>query len=234
MYPPPWTKEEKQFALEHISKGMGVSEISRMMKNVPGFHPRTPDAIWKYMRRYKDRNGEEQTIVRLKDGPRLTWTQEETDYVLRGIKEGKSASVIAKEMIELGMRSDCSPITRNAVIGVWNRNKEIARENLMQAPKKKKRIKKVITKKPFRFERLDAPMPPSLELIESLDSYKVPDPQNGKATILTLKNNQCRFPFDDPKSDDFHYCGEPINYKLGRSYCTFHHRVCYRPTGTGS
>lgn len=231
MYIPSWTKDEETFALEQVSKGVGVSEISRMMKKVEGFYPRTPDAIWKHMRRLKSRDGEDRTIVRRKDGPRLTWTQEETDYVLRGMKEGKSAGVIAKEMGELGMRSDCNPVTRNAIIGVWNRNKELARESLAQAPKKKQRIKKVVTKKPFRFERLEAPIPPSLHLIESLDKYKVENPNSDRVTILTLKNNGCRFPFDDPKSDDFHYCGEPIDYSIGRSYCAFHHRVCYRPTG---
>ena len=152
--------------------------------------------------------------------------------LFRSIKEGKSAGVIAKEMTDAGMRADCNPITRNAIIGIWTRNKELLREEQSGTKPKKKRLPKVVTKKSFRFERLDAPLPPSMHLIESLDNYKVPEPTNDRTTILTLKNNQCRFPFDDPRSENFHYCGEPVDYRLGRSYCTFHHRVCYRQTGS--
>ena len=36
----------------------------------------------------------------------------------------------------------------------------------------------------------------------------------------------CRYPFGDPKEDDFYFCGQP--QRTGQSYCAYHYAVCYR------
>lgn len=58
----------------------------------------------------------------------------------------------------------------------------------------------------------------------------IPDPPKPPTArmvaLLDLGPGDCRFPVNDPRNDDFGFCGAP---KAGRSYCEYHHRLCYRP-----
>lgn len=45
-------------------------------------------------------------------------------------------------------------------------------------------------------------------------------------SLMDLDADACRFPINDPRNADFGFCGAP---KAGRTYCAFHHRLCYRP-----
>lgn len=46
-------------------------------------------------------------------------------------------------------------------------------------------------------------------------------------TLLTLVSGMCKFPYNDPRDSDFHYCGHPAN---GRVYCAAHESVCFQPS----
>jgi GcrA cell cycle regulator len=53
--------------------------------------------------------------------------------------------------------------------------------------------------------------------------YEAPNPVG----LLALNENTCRWPYGDPKTDEFHFCGgEPV---VGKPYCPTHCRMGYRP-----
>lgn len=50
-------------------------------------------------------------------------------------------------------------------------------------------------------------------------------PKKATMSLLNLKINSCRWPFGDPGSDDFHFCGKDC--KTGKSYCPAHYKIAY-------
>lgn len=157
---------------------------------------------------------------------RIKWTQEEIDFVIKAHADGYSARATAKLMTELGMRADCAPMTRNMIVGVLDRN----RDKLTPKPEKRISLPKISSPRLPEEKRKEKKIyPPSFQYIERMDTLKVNESRDNKTTLESLRNNQCRFPFGDPHSEEFHYCAEPIDYKKGRSYCKFHYAVCYIP-----
>jgi GcrA cell cycle regulator len=49
-----------------------------------------------------------------------------------------------------------------------------------------------------------------------------------KKTVATLDAKDCRWPFGDPRDEDFHFCGEPGI--PGRPYCAHHWRMAFQPS----
>jgi hypothetical protein len=47
-----------------------------------------------------------------------------------------------------------------------------------------------------------------------------------KVTTLMLTSRTCKWPFGDPATDDFHYCGQPP--EIGRPYCRAHGSMSYQ------
>ena len=45
-------------------------------------------------------------------------------------------------------------------------------------------------------------------------------------TTLTLSSRTCKWPFGDPATSDFHYCGQPP--QTGRPYCDTHDAMSYQ------
>ena len=60
---------------------------------------------------------------------------------------------------------------------------------------------------------------------------QVVDRPDNIVSIMDLRHNSCRFPFGDPGSDDFGYCGERTNYP-GSSWCPFHYRLVFVPSNS--
>ncbi len=50
-------------------------------------------------------------------------------------------------------------------------------------------------------------------------------PQNEKITLLDLKINSCRWPYGEPGSDEFHFCGKEC--QTGKPYCPEHCKIAY-------
>jgi GcrA cell cycle regulator len=48
--------------------------------------------------------------------------------------------------------------------------------------------------------------------------------------IMGLERGMCRYPFGDPSSVDFRYCGG-VKASPSASYCKFHMKLCYTPRG---
>ena len=57
------------------------------------------------------------------------------------------------------------------------------------------------------------------------------DPESIKPymlTIMQLRGDSCRWPYNDPKHDDFRYCGCPVG-QSGPPYCEGHRQMSYQP-----
>lgn len=52
-------------------------------------------------------------------------------------------------------------------------------------------------------------------------------PPHQRASILTLKECNCRWPIGDPADPDFHFCGRE-SLENG-PYCEYHARIAYQP-----
>lgn len=159
------------------------------------------------------------------DGVRLSWTEEEVNFVFDCLSSGMSASVIVMAMKDKGMRSDCLPLTRNAIVGVWNRDKERKLEcqkkaNIEGKPTKKKTVKKVgnMTNLLLGIKSTYNPRPPT--------KPKVFIPPNDGVAFMDLKNMMCRFPYGDP-TEEMRYCGHPVEFERTKSYCKMHYQICY-------
>lgn len=55
-----------------------------------------------------------------------------------------------------------------------------------------------------------------------------PPPVARMVSLLDLEPGACHFPINDPRNADFGFCGAP-KWESSRSYCEYHHRLCYRP-----
>jgi GcrA cell cycle regulator len=53
-------------------------------------------------------------------------------------------------------------------------------------------------------------------------------PMSERVTIMELRETMCRWPFGDPSSADFRFCGG--HAPVGTPYCTFHARAAYQPS----
>ena len=56
------------------------------------------------------------------------------------------------------------------------------------------------------------------------DAFRQELPKKPLIRFENLKNNQCQYPFHDPKSISFGFCGEP---KTNGSYCLKHYKHCH-------
>lgn len=165
---------------------------------------------------------------------RALWTKEEIHFAIWCYQEGYSASAAAIAMTEREMRKDCKPVTRNAIIGLWNRiqvGEQNKVTNEIRKPTVKLKKKKKESKANYAISKKGVLYPPSLHFIERMDQAVVENKVNKeRTTIRNIKEGQCKFPFSDPRSEDFHFCGEAVDYNKGRSYCTFHYKLCYIPS----
>jgi GcrA cell cycle regulator len=65
--------------------------------------------------------------------------------------------------------------------------------------------------------------PPVLAVV--LDPLRMAD--GNVATVLTIKDDMCKFPIGDPAEADFAFCGRP---SCVGPYCLDHARLTYQPS----
>ena len=53
-------------------------------------------------------------------------------------------------------------------------------------------------------------------------------PMSERITIMELRESTCRWPYGDPSTEDFRFCG--ADSPIGTPYCAFHSKVAYQPT----
>lgn len=153
---------------------------------------------------------------------RSNWTEDRMAMLKSLWGDGLSASQIASEL---------GGVTRNGVIGKLHRlglsKTYTPRTEARQAnPKpKRKRSRNPQYKKP--------PTPTALEVAEenyraAIEATELPPEVSPFAcTLVDLNENTCRWPYGDPATEEFRFCGaKPLE---GLPYCGPHARQAYQP-----
>lgn len=164
----------------------------------------------------------------------MAWTDERVELLKKLWAEGLSASQIAQRL---------GNVTRNAVIGKVHRL-GLSGRTTTSRPKTSRPRRRTASRTgaaarsapAFRTQGGAA-----LQAWHDTDAEAEPVPRTKpveevvipiaeRASILTLKENMCRWPIGDPAEEDFHFCGRPSGQ--GTPYCEVHERVAYQPPQT--
>lgn len=153
----------------------------------------------------------------------LTWNPERIEQLKRCFDAGLTCSQIAREI----------GVTRNAVIGKMNRMGLSRPRDPLTTPARH-RTRPARTRPQTRWsaftvadqrQMLQDAFPQAI--VEEIPIH------NGRGcTFLELTHGRCRWPINDPRADNFCYCGNEASGSL--SYCAGHARLAYRGSGRRS
>ena len=132
----------------------------------------------------------------------MAWNEERVDLLKKLWSEGLSCSVMANRL---------GGVTRNAVIGKVHRLGLSGRVTTQRMKyRKRARAKKIRTDgRVFAPTFAREPLPPE------------PSRPKKLFTLDSLTDSQCRFPYGDPKTVEFGFCG--CEKMPGSSFCAGHH-----------
>lgn len=172
----------------------------------------------------------------------MSWTDERVELLKKMWSEGQSASQIAKEL---------GGVTRNAVIGKVHRLGLSNRAGAAPAKPAKEKAEKpaaaakaakkaeepaarperaqVPARKPIISAGQPLPPQPSANEIspEALASVREVEKKSKKINLMELTERTCKWPIGDPATDDFWFCGLPV--QQGKPYCEAHVGVAFQP-----
>lgn len=134
------------------------------------------------------------------------WTDERIDFLKLRWGEGFSASQIGGEM----------GLSRGSVIGKIHRLQLEPRRVTIRMPD-------LNHNRPHQRVRFRAKAKPAVEP-QMLMGEPAPKPVY---SVDALSKNDCRWPYGDPGTAGFHFCGARKLY--GHPYCGPHHRIAYQP-----
>lgn len=134
----------------------------------------------------------------------MAWTEERVAVLTRLWSEGLSASQIARQL---------GDVTRNAVIGKVHRLGLSGRATPSRA------------ERPRVSTRKKRPPKPMIVMPETVKEAILGD--GSYVTVRTLKESMCKWPYGDPSSSEFHFCGQGNNGT--GPYCEAHAAVAYQP-----
>ncbi|MEM6307866.1 MAG: GcrA family cell cycle regulator [Pseudomonadota bacterium] len=173
----------------------------------------------------------------------MAWTDERVEILKRMWGEGQSASTIAKEL---------GGVTRNAVIGKVHRLGLSNRTTAAASGAKAETPKAPLPTSPEP-ETVPAdtappaprPMPPAVRKIipagqplppqpsaneispEALAKVNEVEKTSKRISLMELTEKTCKWPVGDPATDDFWFCGLPV--QQGKPYCEAHVGVAFQP-----
>lgn len=178
----------------------------------------------------------------------MSWTDERVELLRKLWNQGLSASQIATEL--------ANGITRNAVIGKVHRlglsGRAKAPSSQAARPRKITRAPShplthsanraglgsyssaAAGQAAIRGNLALSPSPVTAEAIAPVVAYDpepftdVVVPMSERITIMELRESTCRWPFGDPSSSDFRFCG--AESPIGTPYCAFHSRIACQPS----
>lgn len=143
--------------------------------------------------------------------PNATWNEEREAHLRKRWAEGATFSEIAKEL----------GVTRSSAIGkahrlkLGNRGRTALVDGGKQTSKRRRQRKETrITKLRVAFE--DMP-------ITAAELQDIPIEQ--RRTIIDICHDHCRFPFGDPLTPEFFFCGGKAI--AGMPYCAPHAKLAY-------
>ncbi|WP_127114965.1 GcrA family cell cycle regulator [Shimia sediminis] len=182
----------------------------------------------------------------------MSWTDERVELLKKMWGEGQSASQIAKELGGVTRNAVIGKVHR---LGLSNRatktdTKPKAEAKPKPAPKPKAAAKPAAPKpepkpepvatapakpamSPARKAIIPAgqPLPPqpSANEISPEALAKVSEIEKSakKLTLMELTERTCKWPVGDPATDDFWFCGLPV--QAGKPYCEAHVGVAFQP-----
>lgn len=133
----------------------------------------------------------------------MSWTEQRINKLEKLWSEGFSASRIAEQM---------GGISRSAVLGKVHRLGLPGRSISTKKPKRAKPKKRAKLAGGI-FNPHNQP-PPKEVLLPALKKETIPEKL---ISFQDLEEGQCKYPYGNPKSGKFGYCGKPV--ALGKSYC---------------
>jgi len=153
----------------------------------------------------------------------MTWTDAQTDRLRELHAEGYSCGYIAR---------DIGGMTRNAVIGKIHRlglhrpgsadTKEAKEPKRFKVAKARAETRRKVIRNANGFMIMDITLP-TLPVGKQHDGSAIPQLQ--RKSLLELRERDCRFPFGEPGSQNFFFCGALT--VLTYSYCAHHCSIAY-------
>ena len=166
-------------------------------------------------------------------GRQSVWNEKLIRRMLELLKEGKSASHIARELSEMAGQE----LSRNAVIGKLHRMRKAGQiSESDEAPTQRQGSRKAeparTQKKPPRPASSGAlaletkAQPEVASEAETAPRLEVVAEEKGLvADIMDLSQFTCKWPIGDPTEEGFCYCGRKP--KAGSPYCAHHAAIAY-------
>ncbi|MGB7241211.1 MAG: GcrA family cell cycle regulator [Sulfitobacter sp.] len=178
----------------------------------------------------------------------MSWTDDRVELLKKMWGEGQSASQIAKEL---------GGVTRNAVIGKVHRlglsNRAASPGTAAKSEPKAKAAPKADPKpkaapksaEPAKAEPAPKPNLPARKHIipagqplppqpsaneispEALAKVSEIEKKAKRLSLMELTERTCKWPVGDPATDDFWFCGLPV--QQGKPYCEAHVGVAFQP-----
>ncbi|MEM6627544.1 MAG: GcrA family cell cycle regulator [Pseudomonadota bacterium] len=155
----------------------------------------------------------------------MAWTEERVTELKKLWAEGHSASQIAKQL---------GGVTRNAVIGKVHRlglsgratpSRPVKRPPRLARPKPQQRAAGTANT-PAVSKSPGAAQPPSMP-VETVSVEPKRLPNGDMVTVLTVKDNMCKWPIGDPADPSFGFCGRAC--ESGSPYCAEHAKLAFQP-----
>ncbi|MEL7099380.1 MAG: GcrA family cell cycle regulator [Pseudomonadota bacterium] len=184
----------------------------------------------------------------------MSWTDERVELLKKMWGEGQSASQIAKELGGVTRNAVIGKVHR---LGLSNRagsgGTAKAEAKAKPAPKAEPKAKPAPKAaepapepeaQPAPAETRPAPLPPRKQIIpagqplppqpsaneispEALAKVSEIEKKAKKLTLMELTERTCKWPVGDPATDDFWFCGLPV--QQGKPYCEAHVGVAFQP-----
>lgn len=177
----------------------------------------------------------------------MSWNDERVETLKRLWNQGLSASQIAGELGH--------GITRNAVIGKVHRLGLSGRAKSPSAATSRPRKSTRAPSHPMGHSNMgrirqsagssasgmsmptmrgSLALSASLPMMSPIIEYQpapiedVVVPMAERITLMELRESTCRWPFGDPSSAEFRFCG--ASSPIGTPYCEFHSKLAYQPS----
>lgn len=166
----------------------------------------------------------------------MAWNEERVERLKKMWGEGQSASQIAKEL---------GGVTRNAVIGKVHRlglskragvaapkpeKKPAESPEMNTAPKSEVKVVEVSVPPRKLIVPAERPLPPQPSAnevsAEALASHREVQEKALRLGLMELTERTCKWPFGDPATEDFWFCGLPV--EAGKAYCKPCAEVAYQ------
>lgn len=156
----------------------------------------------------------------------MSWTDERVETLKKLWAEGLTARQIADMM---------GGVTRNAIIGKVHRLGLSGRPKTVRVSRPKPRKPRVSGGRPGGKRNyvsvgatalkadVDAVALPVAEPV--LEDLVIPIAE--RKTLLELGHKTCRWPYGDPREEEFYFCGREISPE--KPYCKHHCRLAYQP-----